>query len=75
MRLALVVVTIATLAGCATEPEYVWRKPGAGESDFYNDLGECRSRAFAVSNPTLFQLVMVQNNCLMGKGWRQVPRP
>jgi putative copper export protein len=62
------------LVGCATGPEYVWVKPNSTENEFYNDLGQCRAQAFGVSGVTLMQAVLVQNNCLMGKGWRQAPK-
>lgn len=62
------------LVACASQPEYVWQKPGANDNDWEMDLGQCRAQAFGTANVTLMQAAIVQTSCLRGKGWRQVPR-
>lgn len=66
---------VVALAGCAAPTETVWMKPGATNSDFYQDQGQCDAQAFSVASGNLMQIVMVQNGCLRGKGWQLVERP
>jgi hypothetical protein len=73
MRVTAFIIA-AALTGCATQQDLVWRKPGGSEQEFYSDLGQCRAQAFSVPGAQLMQVAMVQQSCLMGKGWRQVPR-
>lgn len=65
----------AVLAGCATQPEFVWMKNGSTEQEFYQDNGQCRAQAFSVPGVSLMQAVLVFEACLQGKGWYKMPRP
>ena len=55
------------LAGCASE--YVWVKPGSSQQDFYMDQGQCRAQAFSVPAAPAWQIAVIYNNCMQGKGW------
>lgn len=70
---ALSFIALFALAGCAARQEYVWTRPGATDQEFYQDRGQCNAQAFAVPGGNLMQAVMVQNSCMQGKGWIQVP--
>jgi hypothetical protein len=62
-----------SLLGCAHTQPY-WEKQGASNQDFQMDLGQCQAQAFSLANGNLFQIAIVQNSCLRGKGWYQVQR-
>jgi hypothetical protein len=67
---------VLLLAGCATQPQYVWVKPGATEADFNTDVGYCRAQAFGVPGAmgNLLQVAAVQSACMQGKGWNTEER-
>jgi hypothetical protein len=75
MRLLTIPAALVVLAGCATQPQWVWAKQGATEDDFHMDRGQCQAQAFAPGNVNLMQAALIMNGCLKGKGWRQVPLP
>lgn len=64
------------LAGCATtsQPEWVWTKPGASQTDYEMEHGQCTAQAFGPAGVSLMQAAIIQSSCLRGKGWRQTPR-
>lgn len=68
-------LVVLLLAGCATTQTY-WEKPGASQSDFQVDMGQCRAQAFGVPGAmnNLMQVAMVQSACMQGKGWYTVER-
>jgi len=68
-RVALVLLL---LTACA--PQKVWYKEGASNQDFGMDMGQCKAQAFGISNPTLFQIAVVQNQCMFGKGWNLIDK-
>jgi hypothetical protein len=74
MRVAALVL-VAALCGCASESDqqWVWYKKGATQDDFDTDHGYCTAQAFGNGNVSVLQAAIVQNACLKGKGWRQVP--
>lgn len=57
----------------ACQPKMVWYKDGATQQDFAMDKGQCNAQAFSISGVTLLQAAIVQNSCMQGKGWYQVP--
>lgn len=73
MRIASLIVALM-LAGCAAEPQWVWRKAGGSEQEYNMDMGQCRAQAFSVAGASLMQVAIVQNSCMQGKGWQQVAR-
>lgn len=72
MRLAF--LAAALLAGCATQPQSVWVKPGGSEAEFNRDNGQCKAQAFSVPGVSLMQALLVTRSCMEGKGWSEVPR-
>lgn len=67
------IVAIATiLAGCATQPEYTWLKPGGSADEWNRDNGQCRAQAFSVPGVSLMQAVLVYEGCMQGKGYDRV---
>ena len=73
MRIPIIIIITATLAGCATT-ETVWEKSGASNHDFYVDQGQCKAQGAAVPGMALMQVVIVYQNCMAGKGWYLVER-
>jgi hypothetical protein len=69
-----VVLLALVLSGCAAQKELVWDKPGSSQQQFYQDLGQCRAQAFSVASGNLYQIAIVQNSCMQGKGWQLVER-
>ena len=69
-RLAILACA-AALSACAQQ-QWHWERPGATESDFYQDRGQCNAQAFAVPGAGLLQIALVQSSCLQGKGWGKV---
>lgn len=62
--------TIAlVLNGCATQPQSVWYKSGSSAQEFEMDRGQCNAQAFSLANGNLYQIAIIQNQCLQGKGW------
>jgi hypothetical protein len=74
-RAICAIVISAAIAGCASQPEqqWVWYKQGATQADFETDHGYCTAQAFGNGNVSVMQVAIVQNACLKGRGWRQVP--
>lgn len=74
MKKILLVATLL-VAGCATT-ETVWVKPGSSNQDFYIDSSQCKAQGASVPMVSMFQLVMVYQNCMGGKGWylQDVPK-
>jgi hypothetical protein len=70
----LVVATCALL-GCAAQTERVWQKPNSSQQDFYVDSGQCRAQAYGAPGMPLFQVVMIFESCMAGKGWYTVEVP
>jgi hypothetical protein len=64
-RLAIALTLAAT--SCAT----TWVKPGASEQDFMRDRGACQAQAHSISNPQVYQTMMVYEGCMQGKGWQR----
>jgi hypothetical protein len=60
------------LASCATNNNWHWEKSGASAQDFNTDQGQCNAQAFANPYSSLLHVAIIQNQCLIGKGWRQV---
>lgn len=73
MRLLSPLLLAGLLAGCQTNPDTVWAKPGGTEEAFYQDQGQCQAQAFGVPGVSTFQAALVYTSCMKGKGWRQVP--
>lgn len=96
-KTALVATTLGLLAGCASTSsttnsnqgaQYRWEKPGATDSDWYQDRGQCMSQGFSATagNPAtatanigsqaygnlLLQQGMIFASCMQGKGWMRV---
>ncbi len=65
---------VCILAGCATQTEFIWVKPGSSSNDLSIDHGQCSAQAFSVPNAPLMQVAIVQNQCMRGKGWSLVER-
>ena len=74
MKKILLVATLL-VTGCATT-ERVWVKPGSSDQDFYVDSSQCKAQGASVPMVSMFQLVMVYQNCMGGKGWytQEVPK-
>jgi hypothetical protein len=70
----LVCLAAVAIAGCATT-ERVWMRAGASQQDFYMDKGQCQAQAFGVPGMNTFQVAMVFNSCMQGKGWYLEERP
>jgi hypothetical protein len=68
MRLILCAAVVA-LTGCATT-EQVWE----GGGNFNMDQGQCQAQAFGTPFANSFQVAMVYNSCMRGKGWYLVER-
>jgi hypothetical protein len=67
---------LTLLAGCAANNNnWSWYKDGASGQDFNMDNGQCRAQAFSIPNASLFQIVLVQQNCMQGKGWEKRENP
>lgn len=62
------------LTGCATT-ERVWVRPGATDQEFYMDRGQCQAQAFGTPGMYTFQVAMVFQSCMAGKGWHTEERP
>lgn len=60
---------ITLLNGCATKPQSVWYKSGSSEQEFEMERAQCNAQAFSLANGNLYQMVIIQNQCLQGKGW------
>lgn len=73
MRFLILVALL--VAGCATQKETVWMKPGSTQQTFNQDMGQCRAQAFSVASGNLYQIAIVQRSCMEGKGWELVERP
>ena len=58
------------LYGCATTETY-WVKPGASNSEFYQDRGQCQAQAFSYTPYLNTRTVMIFQSCMSGKGWYQ----
>jgi hypothetical protein len=58
------------LIGCATQNESVWFKSGASAQEFEMDRGQCNAQAFSLANGNIYQIAIIQNQCLQGKGWQ-----
>lgn len=71
-----IAVAVLLLTGCATRPQMAWFKDGSTQQDFNAELGQCRAQAFGVPGAmnNLLQVAIVQQNCMLGKGWEQRPR-
>jgi hypothetical protein len=54
------------LIGCATTNK-VWYKQGSSQQDFYQERAQCNAQAIAANN--IYQIAIIQNQCLQGKGW------
>jgi hypothetical protein len=63
------------LSGCAAQKQSVWEKPGASGQDFEMDRAQCNAQAFSVPGVNMFGVVMIQNQCLRGKGWYLTDTP
>lgn len=66
------IVVPLLVVGCATQPQSVWFKNGASQQEFEIDKGQCNAQAFAVAGGNMYQIAIVQNQCLKGKGWQLV---
>ena len=68
-------VALVVLGGCATT-ETVWVRPGANGQDFYMESSQCKAQGASVPMASMFQVVMVYQNCMGGKGWylQEVPK-
>lgn len=64
-----VVFLALVLSGCATPRETYWYKATGSQQSFNQDFGYCRAQAFSVASGNLFQIAMVQNSCMEGRGW------
>jgi uncharacterized protein YceK len=95
-KTTLVATTLGLLAGCASTSsttnsnqgaQYRWEKPGASDSDWNQDRGQCMAQGFAAtgSNPAIasgfgnpaytnimFQQAMIFASCMQGKGWLRI---
>jgi hypothetical protein len=66
----IIFITIAiVLNGCATQPQAVWYKSGSSAQEFEMDRGQCNAKAFSLASGNLYQIAIIQNQCLQGKGW------
>jgi hypothetical protein len=66
----IIISTIAiVLNGCATQPQSVWYKSGSSAQEFEMDRGQCNAKAFSLASGNLYQIAIIQNQCLQGKGW------
>jgi hypothetical protein len=63
-------VICLVLVGCAQKT--AWSKPGFTAYDFENDWATCSAQAFSVASGNLYQIAIVRNYCIEGKGWRLV---
>lgn len=72
LRLAAL-VTLAVLAGCATEQRTVWVRDGSTQQEFNMDGGQCRAQAFSVAGVSMVQAAIVYESCMQGKGWQRRP--
>jgi hypothetical protein len=68
----IILAAVLTLAGCATTAnDWHWYKAGATQQDLSMDDGQCRAQAFGVPGMNLFQVAMVLQSCMQGKGWEK----
>ena len=57
-------------SGCVTPPpQSVWHKAGSSAQEFEMERAQCNAQAFSLANGNLFQMTLIQNQCLQGKGW------
>lgn len=78
-----VLFTLGAASACASA-RTVWRHPTKPEHEFYKDRSECRAiarQAVASESGAVegifvgFQEAQAQNDCILGRGWRQVEVP
>lgn len=67
-------LVVLLLVGCATT-ERVWERPGASQQDFFMDRGQCQAQSFGAPGLNTFQVALIFNSCMQGKGWYTVERP
>ena len=69
--IAILLGACLILSGCASllQPNWSWYRSGATTADFDMDMGQCRAQAFSIPNAPLIQIAIVQQNCMIGKGW------
>ena len=68
-KLLIVGITLLLLNSCATQPQSVWYKSGSSAQEFEMEKGQCNAQAFSLANGNLYQIAIIQNQCLQGKGW------
>lgn len=68
----LAAALIATVAACAAQPKLVYYKSGASSFDRDTDAAACRAQA-AAARVAIFSELQILHDCMIGKGWRQVP--
>jgi len=58
------------LTSCVTNTPKLWIKSGGSVEDFEIDRAQCNAQAFSVASGNMYQIAIVQNQCLQGKGWK-----
>lgn len=73
MKIIIISIIAVSLISCSTQNEWHWEKPGASNSEFNMDTGQCRAQALAGTGGVLnWGTIMIMESCLQGKGWYKV---
>lgn len=69
----MILLTIPVLAACAAQPRMEYQKPHGNWTPFEreSDFAACRAQAAAARAP-IFSELAIFNDCMLGKGWRQM---
>jgi hypothetical protein len=73
-RILQVTALLCLLSSCATT-ETVWDKPNSSQQEFYRDSGQCKAQGFGATGMNMYQVTLIFNSCMQGKGWYLVERP
>ena len=74
-QILLLTIAAFILVGCAQQNQSFWEKPGASGKDFEMDKAQCNAQAFSVPGANMMTVVVIQNQCLRGKGWYLTDTP
>ncbi len=70
---SVLLLLLASQAGCALRPSWHWEKLGASEQAYEFDLQQCKAKTYAGSSGAVTnEMVRRMFACMEGKGWRKV---